>query len=132
MNIEWEKKISVSNKILDEHHLKLFSLFEKLKNERSSIDEHILKQVLMEIKDYTYYHFNYEERLMKMANYPDLLDHKNLHINFMRHIDEIMILAKSEDFSLILEETYRTLFNWLNEHIMKVDKKYIDYLKDDN
>lgn len=132
MDLEWEKKISVSNKIIDEHHIKLFSLFANLKDEdESSFDEHTLKKLLMEIKDYTYYHFSYEERLMEMARYPELVKHKTLHINFMNKIDEIMLEAKSEDFKAVAYEVYEILNHWLNEHIMIVDKKYVEYLRDD-
>ena len=132
MDLECEKKISVSNKIIDEHHIKLFALFANLKAEdESSFDEHTLKKLLMEIKDYTYYHFSYEERLMEMAKYPELVSHKTLHINFMDKIDEIMLEAKSEDFKVVAYEVYEILNHWLNEHIMIVDKKYIEYLRDD-
>ncbi|MGB3366052.1 MAG: bacteriohemerythrin [Acidaminobacteraceae bacterium] len=132
MELEWEKKISVSNKIIDEHHIKLFSLFANLKNEDElSFDEHIFKKLLMEIKDYTYYHFSYEERLMDMAGYPELVEHKTLHVNFMNKIDEIMLESKSEDLKVLALEVYEILNHWLNEHIMVVDKKYIEYLRDD-
>lgn len=132
MELEWKEKISVSNKIIDEHHIKLFSLFSNLKNENDTLfDEHTFKQFLMEIKDYTYYHFNYEERLMEMANYPKLVDHKVLHSNFMRKIDEVMLKSKSNNFEVVGYEVYELLNNWLNEHIMVVDKKYVEYLRDD-
>lgn len=133
MNLEWKEKFSVSNKIIDEHHIKLFSLFSNLKKEDGVfLDEHELKTTLMEIKDYTYYHFSYEERLMEMAKYPNLVKHKSYHASFMDKIDEMMRLSKSGEIESTSHELYEILNNWLNDHIMVIDKKYIEYLRDDN
>lgn len=131
MSVDTMESYSVSNKIIDEHHFKLFNLFEKIK---ILIDEDIcdvrLKAVLLEIKDYTFYHFNYEERLMEIAGYPDLMEHKRLHRNFIDLIDNIMIEVKEGHSKDACIRTYDVLNNWLKNHIMVIDKKYVEYLKD--
>lgn len=131
MSIDTMNGYSVSNKIIDEHHLKLFNLFEKI---QILIEEETcevkLKAVLLEIKDYTFYHFNYEERLMEIAGYPELLEHKRLHRNFIDLIDNIMIEVKEGHSKDACTRTYDVLKNWLINHIQIVDKRYVEYLKD--
>lgn len=131
MSVDSMDGYSVSNKIIDEHHFKLFNLFEKI---QILIEEDTcevkLKSVLLEIKDYTFYHFSYEERLMEIAGYPDLLEHKRLHRNFIDLIDNIMIEVKEGHSKDACSRTYDVLNNWLKNHIMIVDKRYIEYLKD--
>lgn len=131
INFEWKDEYSVSNKLIDSHHKKLISLFNEIgiiissEPDTTSITSTI--KVVSELNVYTIFHFREEEKLMEKGNYPDLENHKKLHAGFVEKIKLFKDGYMNND-NLVNYDIYEFLSNWLINHILIEDIKYIDYI----
>jgi len=130
MVFKWSEAYSVDNTVIDKHHRHLFDLFNKFNDALSSDNnESIVHDILLEIKDYTVYHFSYEEEAMKTSRCPDYEMHKQNHDDFIIEVDN---LISNNDTHQCLEKgakTYKLLLVWLQNHILQVDQHYKPYFK---
>ena len=130
--VSWHSSYSVGVKLIDEQHMKLIKLTNKLFNscmagqERTRVDS-VFLGVIHEVVDYVDYHFNTEERVMERVNYPEYKMHKQEHMTFVRNV-----LAKVEEFNLGKTNTSLSfvyyLRDWVLHHIAVNDKKLGTYL----
>lgn len=126
--IDWSEEYSVNIKEFDQQHKKLFDLINLLYDSiiRNEEDD-ILEQILSDLIDYTFVHFKDEE---KYFTSPNLLSH----INTQAHIAEHQFfLNKIENFqskyrsygSSLKQEVIVFLHEWITNHILRSDKKYM-------
>ena len=130
--VKWQSSYSIGIKLIDEQHMKLIDLTNKLfnscmsGNERTKSDS-IFLSIIHEIKDYTDYHFSTEERIMQKINYPEYKIHKQEHWTFVRKV-----LKKVEEFNFGKINTPLSLAyylrDWVLHHIAVNDKKLGNYL----
>jgi hemerythrin-like metal-binding protein len=120
----WDNKYSVNNEELDNHHKRLFDIFNKLYNSCLDKDNSIaLGPIVDELVSYTNYHFVAEEKYMKSIEYKDINKHVSEHWFFkdrickQQRINDINDMAVSKDLVLYL-------WSWLLNHVMIEDKKY--------
>ena len=128
LNYTWSKDYSVHNPVLDDHHKNLLKLFNDAYDliiSQAPMENTI--KLLSELKVYSIFHFNEEEKLMRAANYPDYEEHVMEHKKF---IDDVTKFKKaiSEQTAELNEEIFLFLSDWLIHHIQKTDRKYMDYL----
>ena len=125
----WEKKYSVNNDDLDNHHKRLFVIFNNLYNSCLAKDHRVtLRSILEELDSYTHYHFEAEEKHMKSIKYNDIDKHISEHNYFTDRIHNLMH-NKDVNESLVSKETVLYLWKWLIDHVMTEDKKYSIQLK---
>ena len=128
--VAWQNTYSVGLRLIDEQHMHLINLTNKLfcscmaghESSRAAFLETIHETV-----KYVGYHFDTEEKVMGRVNYPDYMRHKREHMEFVRKV-----FAKVEDFSsgkifAPLSFVY-FLRDWILHHIAVCDKKMGDYL----
>jgi hemerythrin len=126
LNYVWTEDYSVNNLILDDHHKNLFRLF----NEAYSLivtdsPSYLTLKLISELKVYTIFHFNEEEKLMQHANYPDYDEHIKEHAGFVEKIESLKTSMTDNNPREINEELFIFLSEWLINHIQKLDKAYI-------
>jgi len=126
--IEWDNSYSVGVVVLDGQHKELIRLINALENDQA------VGPVLDRLAVYVREHFYAEERLMEIAGYPGLADHRIEHQNFK----EWLAGARS-DFergalspSDVAGGTRKYLTNWLLNHIQVVDKAYMGHVEQAN
>lgn len=129
---KWKDEFNVEIEKIDEQHQELFRLGTELYGLVSSKDgidryDEIMK-VIMNLSEYTVYHFQYEEKLMKENGYTEFDRHKNQHDEFIRKIksissDDIDMKQKKVTMDLIV-----FIANWIEKHILGMDMKYKEYL----
>ncbi len=126
---EWNDDLSVKIKEIDDQHKKLISVlnsfYDGLDNKSSS--EYLLK-ILEELEDYTNYHFNAEEQSMEKCDYENSDEHKALHKTFVDKVADIKGRLTSGKLITVLEIT-TFLKDWLKDHIMVEDQKYVECFK---
>lgn len=125
--VEWQNSYSVGVKVIDEQHMKLIQLTNKLfascmsGHERNKADSIFLK-VIHEVIDYVGYHFGTEEKVMERIDYPEYKIHKQEHMDFVKEV-----LIKVEDFNFGKMNTALSfvyyLRDWVLRHIAVSDKK---------
>ena len=128
--VQWQNSYSVGIKLIDEQHMALFKLTNKLfancmaGREQS---KNTFLDIIHEAVDYVNYHFSTEENLLGRVNYPDLANHKSLHSDFIK---EILIKVQEFNEGKVLAPLSFMYFlrDWILHHIAVCDKKYGDYL----
>lgn len=128
--IKWDDALfSVHNEELDSHHKKIVDLINQLHTammKRTGVQT--LPVILAELKSYIDYHFKAEEKMMRLAGFPDYDEHKLKHSEFVDQLSQI--LQKHEWGSREVGiDTIELLKEWLFKHIQMSDKKYVPYLK---
>lgn len=124
----WDNKYNTGVDVVDKQHQKLVELVNGL----GAISAHLtsteaLGPILTELANYTVYHFNTEEDLMKQ--YEVDADHQNIHIKAHKHFtDQVMVAAKilmgSTDVnSQLVAPLLKYLTNWLVQHILGSDAR---------
>ena len=129
-NIKWDESLSVGYAEIDGHHKKLINIVGEV---RSLLDlpqaEYRLKvgKILKKLSDYTVYHFNEEEKIMKQHRYPGLEEHASVHASFVKKLNESLPLMAGGDKKTAIE-MYNFLSTWLVQHIAVDDHKWSDYI----
>ncbi len=127
---EWNENYSVGIKEMDNHHKKLFDISSKLHDGMSSgSSDDVLGKVLLELTDYTKFHFTEEEDLMRKYNYPELANHKEEHKELIETLQDLQQQFDERKSELtIIMKTQDFLRDLLVNHTLDHDKKYGPYL----
>jgi len=123
---EWNEKYSVGIQSIDNQHKELFKhlnvLLHAMKEGKA---ENVTNQILSELEIYTRNHFIKEEFYFHRFNYPQAAEHIQEHQIFIQKIESF----KSEFNARKITLTYELLSflkDWIDHHIMEVDKKYME------
>lgn len=128
--IEWKDRMSVGVDALDNDHRKLIALLNQLhdlmRGVRTDVTAH---QIVHELVKYTEYHFDCEERLMRLVRYPDYEEHVRIHRDLKRRIIafEQKFLSHPASEALVLP-LFDFLSDWLMRHILREDMKLRPYM----
>lgn len=130
--VVWKNEYETGIAEIDNQHKRLVeiinSIIEKLHSMKANS---ILLDILIELIEYSDYHFRSEEKLLIKINYPDYNSHRNEHIIFMEKLTKF-----GEDYSSgkanVIINVLKFLQSWLNNHILEVDLKYAEYIKSSN
>lgn len=127
---EWSDLYSVGNAEIDAQHQRLFKIANRLQDAYDQMkSREVMGKIFEELLEYTKTHFSAEEALMKEHDYPDYDDHCERH----RKLIEVVMTYKKhfDDHQPGVEQRLLNFVQtWLNGHILGVDTKYKDYLKD--
>ena len=121
---------SVKVQAMDEEHIGIFNyindIHRAIKQKRSNAE---LQKIIEDLYTWTKDHFADEQRLMKAHDYPGLPEQLREHKSLLDQVLEIIRQLKDgEDVDLIKVMIF--LKEWLQNHIMKVDKKYADFFNE--
>jgi hemerythrin-like metal-binding protein len=126
--IEWTTDISVGSDVLDGHHKMLIDCLNELHPllDSTGRDAEVLA-VLAKFEDFVLVHLSEEEQAMRKAGYPDFDAHKLLHDKLY---DAVFALKSDVEHGRDVDahKLFGLIYNWLLEHIMGEDRKYIPYL----
>jgi hemerythrin len=126
--VTWSDKLSVGVKAIDEQHTVLFDTINDLhaammKGQARTIVGELLARLLM----YTRRHFSDEEEMMEKAGYPDLPQHRVLHRNLTKQVEEYIVRFQNGDLTLSTDLA-GFLSDWLKKHILAIDQSYGPYV----
>ncbi len=129
-HIVWDEKYSVNIEVIDEQHKKIIevlgNLFEEMGKKKS---REVLKAILDQMIWYAGEHFATEEIFMKQYGFPGYEEHKKEHEAFK---GKVTIFQK--DFAAGKESLsanmVRFLTEWLDHHIVEIDKQYGPFLNE--
>ncbi len=128
INVEYLTGVTV----LDEQHSQLFRLTDQaqtlLKDQNMLYKFDDLEKILSEIRSYTLSHFDEEEKFMTDSSYTKFEEHRKLHQKFMddlTRIDEEAAHISLGTQDSILSELLECLTQWLQQHILVIDKQMI-------
>lgn len=130
INFEWTSELSVGNNVIDVQHKRLLSQVNKIISSiATGIDKEDVEDAINFFDEYIKDHLAYEEAYMLSNNYPDFLEHKNLHEDFIEKYNLFKGQLKAgvpADILIMDVETY--IGNWWLKHIGIEDKKYAIFI----
>lgn len=86
--------------------------------------------LLKYLNRYASEHLPYEEALMELFKYPKQHEHREQHARFKKDIESYTeMLAHYEPLEELVIKIYRTFFQWIINHIRKLDKDMIEHIK---
>jgi hemerythrin len=129
--LEWDNSYSVGVDDFDAEHKLLFGFINDLREsligrKGKEIVDHVLNGLL----DYANTHFFHEEILLVKHGYPDYEAHKAEHEKFLSEVRGLYVRfhADNSESKLISAEIIGVVTEWLQEHIMKIDRAYAPFL----
>jgi len=120
--IHWSESLSVGVLAFDNQHKRLIAIINKLHDAmKEGRGKEVLDAVMLELVDYTVYHFLAEEKAFIDLGYPAYAAHKREHDAFTAQLKAARGQAVSNAATLA---TMKQLTEWLKQHIMGSDMKY--------
>jgi hemerythrin len=131
MLFAWDDKFSVNIREIDEQHKKLVENINKL-HEAISAGEgnEVLESILQSLVDYAHTHFDAEEKLMKLYEYPEYEQHKKEHDDLTQKVIEMEKKYKESGSIAMPLHVMKFLKGWLEDHLLNTDKKYVPFFDD--
>lgn len=120
----WKNKYSVNIEQLDEHHKKLFGIFNRLyENTLHSGDIDSALPIIDDLLEYSGTHFRAEEIYMQEMQFPETAEHVAKHRDFTSRIMDLHSKYRNNDLDVTMELIVM-LGNWLLHHVLEEDLKY--------
>ena len=126
--IHWNDRFSVGVETIDQQHRGLLDIINKIIKSVDVGDEWQSTSVIIDsLVNYAYNHFAVEERYMMDADYPELISHIALHVDFIRKVFS-MSREVHQNGAVSQQEILSFLGDWYNSHVLKIDREYMPYL----
>lgn len=125
----WKEIYSLQYPQIDVQHKKLFLLGNNVYNamykEKDTDIQHAkVKNLLKELKEYTIYHFKFEEDLLTKKEYDKLPQHMAEHKKFIADLEKLGNNLSDQYDKKANFELLKFLSDWITKHIMLVDNDY--------
>lgn len=128
--IVWQNEWATNIKTIDDQHKhfigivnRAYLFYEDKKNKK------ILGEILSDLLEYAKIHFSTEEGYFDDTDYPQASMHKNKHEKLIEKAISFSQRFKAEqDFSILVEDFLFFLKEWLDDHLIKIDHKYVPWL----
>ena len=122
----WSDKYSVGVQSIDNQHKEILEILNRLLQALKEGKAHdVVNQIIHDLEQYAYMHFQKEEFFFQRFNYTGSAEHIHEHQQFR---DKIMAL-KSDVISGKVSFTVDLMFflkEWVEHHILVMDKAYSD------
>ena len=129
--IDFDHKMSVNIKHIDEQHMQLINILNRLSDAmKAESGKEILDEVLTDLSAYVDYHFKAEEDLFKKYDYPDSKKHIEEHKSYIENVGKFNEKFKQNKTLGLSVEVLNYLVSWIKHHIMEVDKKYSEFFNE--
>lgn len=124
----WDAKYSVNISEIDRQHQTLFALFSELYEAmQQGHGNEVVGRVLTSVLDYTTYHFEYEENLLRQYGYADGAAHRAEHAKLAQQARTLERRFQDGQNHVTIA-TLKFLNDWLNDHILSSDRKLAAFL----
>ena len=122
--VEWNEEMSVGVPEIDDQHKKLLGIINELAAAvAQGKGRDCLSRTLIEMAEYSEYHFNSEHAFFDTITFPETKRHVKQHIAFVYKIREASEKLTNKKAILSINLLYY-LKDWLVNHIMVSDMKY--------
>ncbi|HPM43296.1 MAG TPA: bacteriohemerythrin [Candidatus Omnitrophota bacterium] len=128
--IDWRPEFSVNIEVIDEQHKKLIDniniLHDAMKEGKA---KDILSKIFDGLVEYAVNHFATEEGFFYIYDYPQAEEHKKEHDNFKAKVRDMKAKFEGGKVGLPIELS-DFLRDWLQKHVLDMDRKYGPFLND--
>lgn len=129
-SFEWKNDFCTGIEEMDIHHKQFFIYLGELeKVSGGNRGGDVIEKGFKKVDNYIKYHFSEEEKLLKVAGYPEYVYQKKQHEFFISQIKNFAEnYSKGDD--AIPVSVFVFLRDWFLYHILESDKKYGLYLQE--
>ncbi len=121
----WKDSFAFGIESIDQDHKKLVEMIDELYTAMSQGKaKEVVSDIVAGLIDYTKIHFRREEVYMKTIGYNEFEGHKKLHGDFVDKVNEFQNKLREGKTNISVEVT-TFLRDWLSEHILNTDKKFV-------
>jgi hemerythrin-like metal-binding protein len=125
----WTDKLKTGIPKIDEQHKKLIDHINELNEAmRLGKGKQVIEKVLAGLKEYTEYHFGFEVAALERNQYPQVAEQKKEHAAYVSKLQELTMQHKRNELGINID-VMNFVSDWIRDHIMKEDMKYIPYLQ---
>ncbi len=126
--IQWSDIFSVNIKGIDEQHRELFRLINGLYDAwKANKTRDTIGKLFDGLINYTATHFKTEEDYFQQYGYPETAPHIEAHKALVKQAVELKDKFDRGELNINIE-VMNFLKNWLNNHILRTDKRYSSFL----
>lgn len=126
--IEWKPEYSVSIESFDSAHKWLFTLMNELSDAMAAGRGRFeVQRILHELAVYCDLHFSDEENAMRTCGFAGLAEHQEEHRKLTAQVQKLA--SAPENPVTVAIDLLNLLKEWLTQHILVADRKYIEPLK---
>jgi len=122
--IEWTDKYSTGNPLVDAYHHIFFQMVQEFSASLKEENPAPMVDRVAFLVDYTFMHFDSEERLMERAGYPDLEAHQEVHLRFKERVKAIHQQFLENPNAFKAEEVLALVQDWFAHHILGEDMRF--------
>lgn len=127
---EWSSDFETGVASVDAQHQKLVDYVNRLHDGMMEGKANTGLSVILDgLVAYTANHFKHEEKIFDQIGYAQTEEHKNHHKKLVDQVVEFQTKFKSGDATITME-LMDFLKDWLMNHIMKEDMKYVDVFRE--
>lgn len=127
--MQWTSSFSCSNEEIDEQHKKLIYIINRVSSivVQEKYEISYAREVFKDLEDYVTLHFNYEQNLMRIHDYPATREHIIEHdkLRFKIKDTDLQVVSNHEEF---FSGILIYLVDWVSNHIMETDKNLGIYI----
>lgn len=124
--LKWKNDYSIGIEEIDEQHKILFEISERayslLTNDFYTDKYDKILEIIEELKNYTIFHFKYEEEYMMSIRYKRFLSHKVEHDDFIEKFNSIDFISIDQEQDKYIMSILEYLVDWVSSHILENDK----------
>lgn len=129
--ITWDEKYELGIEVIDNQHKELIAITSKLSDLLTNAvqgqdiyDE--MMTIIADLRDYTVYHFGYEEKIFDNIGYVNSEVHKAEHKKLIDEIENLDLSKLDEDQITAGKSILKFLITWVFKHISGSDFLYRD------
>lgn len=127
---KWKEEYSVQIRQIDDQHKKLVELIKRLyKAINEGNTEEKLEKILSELVEYSQYHFDTEESYFRKFDFDGADDHIKEHHKFEDKVATFNKKFKNHEAEISFE-LVDFLEDWLLDHLVVMDQKYVKCFKE--
>lgn len=129
-SIKWSNELSVGVPLIDEQHKTLIQIANGLINAvAKGSGPRVIKNVVRRLREYTVFHFNSEEELMRDVHYLKRGEHSREHRRLKEQVKRYQrVLYERKD--LKAEDVANFLKLWLLKHILEMDMELARHVRE--
>lgn len=131
MAIKWKKDLQTGFERIDDQHKLLINKLNQFHQAcEAGRGRNVLVEMLVFINNYVQAHFALEETFMLSKGYPQLAEHRSAHDKLREEYKRLTgVLAEDRVEPAVAIRANVFLDDWWSDHICKMDKKMVKFIK---
>lgn len=122
---DWSNKMEIGIKKIDEQHQVFFRIGrdveQLLLHNGVNVEKKQVVNLICELREFTSYHFYFEETIMEKYQYSNIEEHKKEHRLLIERLLKINMRGKEVSIQKTVKELKEFMQDWLFEHLLKQD-----------